>query len=100
MHTDQTGKFLYVSTRGYKYIRILYAYDFNAILSTSLRPKLGSDQLAGTKSIYERLNLKGHMTILHFMDNKEAPCCVTYYLQANDIARQLIPPNINRRNTA
>ena len=59
VHTDQTGKFLYVSTRGYKYIRILYAYDFNAILSTSLRPKSGSDQLAGTKSIYERLNLKG-----------------------------------------
>ena len=37
VYTDQTGKFPYVSSRGYKYIMVLYTYDFNAILSTPLR---------------------------------------------------------------
>ena len=40
------------------------------------------------------------MTNLHFMDNKEAPRCITDYLQANDITRQLVSPNINHRNAS
>ena len=56
IYTDQTGKFPYISSRRYQYIMILYAWDFNAILSIPLESKSSADQIGGIKSLYECLN--------------------------------------------
>ena len=78
---------------------ILYVYDFNAILSVSLESKSGSDQLAGIKSIYDRLNPVGQKITIRFMDN-EALRCVTKYYKINHISHHLVPPHVHRRNVA
>jgi hypothetical protein len=37
IYTDQTGRFSVVSSKGNKYIMILYDYDSNAILSQPIK---------------------------------------------------------------
>ena len=99
IYTDQTSKFLYISSRGYQYIMILYAWDYNAILSTSFKSKSSADQLGGITFLYECLHKKGQMTSLHIMDN-EAPRSVTNYLDTHNIKHQLVSPHVHRCNAA
>jgi hypothetical protein len=37
IYTDQTGRFLVVSSKGNKYIMMLYDYDSNAILAQTIK---------------------------------------------------------------
>ena len=50
---DLTGQFSYVSTRGYKYIFILYDYDSNAILAEPLKTRNASE----IKNAWNKLHL-------------------------------------------
>lgn len=96
VHPDQTGKFSYVSSSGFKYIMVLYAYDFNTILSTPHRSKSGSDKLASIRSIYDRLN-SNQLIEIYFMNN-ENPRSATNYHKVSDISYQIFLPNIYHRN--
>ena len=99
LHTDQTGKFHYVSSNCSKYIMIMYDYNCNTIMSTSLRSKAGLEKLSSLKKIHDNLSKQGQDTTVNFMDN-EAPKCVTNYLVDSKISYQIVPPHIHRRNAA
>jgi hypothetical protein len=43
IYTDQTGRFRVVSSKGNKYIMILYDYDSNAILAQPIKYKTGPE---------------------------------------------------------
>ena len=58
MHTDQTGKFPYVSSNGSKYIMIMYDYDCTTIMSTPLRSKAGLEKLSSLQKLHENYQKK------------------------------------------
>ena len=45
IHSDQTGQFPVQSSRGYKYIMVVYHYDSNAIIAEPLRSREGDELL-------------------------------------------------------
>ena len=99
VYSDQTGTFPYLSSRGFRYIMIVYDYDMNAILSLPLRSKSGSEQLSAITRLHDQLSDQGQDTFLHILDN-EASLCVMSYLNLKRITYQLVPPNVHRRNAA
>ena len=45
LYSDQTGRFPVISSKGNKYIMIVYDHDSNAILARPLKTKSGHEQL-------------------------------------------------------
>jgi hypothetical protein len=45
IYTDQTGRFLVISSKGNKYIIILYDYDSNAILAQPIKDRTAPELL-------------------------------------------------------
>ena len=98
VYSDQTGSFPYLSSRGFRYIMIMYDYNMNTILFLPLRSKSGSEQLSAITRLHDQLSDQGPDTCLHILDN-EAPLYVTSYLNTKRITYQLVPPNVHRRNS-
>jgi hypothetical protein len=45
IHTDQTGRFPVVSSKGNKYIMVLYEYDGNAIIAEHIKNRTATELL-------------------------------------------------------
>ena len=71
MYSDQTGKFPYLSSRGHKYIMIMYDYDMNAILFLVLRSKSGSEQYSAITRLHDKICNQGQDNFLHILDNED-----------------------------
>ena len=99
VYSDQTGRFPYISSRGYKYIFILYSYDSNAILALNLRSRQDKDILNAYDSIHNLLVQRGFPPKIHWLDN-EASHLLKQHHQSNQINFQLTPPYVHRRNAA
>jgi hypothetical protein len=99
IYTNQTGRFLAVSSKGNKYIMILYDYDINAILAQPVKYCTAPELL---KTFQEREHelvargLKPKLTKLH----NEASKLLKTYLHQQDITFQLVPPYRHIRNSA
>ena len=99
VYTDQTGRFPHASSRGSKYIMVLYDFDSNAILAEPLKTKTEREQLHATTKLHTYLKARGLNPKMHVMDN-ECPGAVKQYLRTNHIAFQLVPPHVPRTNAA
>ena len=99
IYTDQTGKFPYPSSRGYKYIFILYSYDSNAILTKPIKTKTNDEILEAYKTLHTYLQQRGFPVQVHWLDN-EASTKLKKYNIDNRIKYQLTPPNIHRINAS
>ena len=97
--TDQTGCFPITSSRGNKYIMVLYCHDANAILTRPLKTKSALHQLEAIQSLHQFLASRGLSPKLHVLDN-ECPTIVSDYLRTQRINFQLVPPHIHRTNAA
>ena len=65
-----SGAFPYTSSRGSKYIFIMYDYDGNAILAESLISRQAREITNTWKCMYERITKHGHPTKHFILDNK------------------------------
>jgi hypothetical protein len=99
VYSDQTGRFPNASSKGSKYIMVLYDLDSNAILTEPLKNKSERDQLQATTKLHAYLQARGHSPKMHIMDN-ECPPAVKKYLRTNSIELQLVPPHVHRTNAA
>ena len=59
MATDQTGQFPVISSRGYKYLMVVYVKDCNAILAEPLKSRNGTDLLQAYTKIHQYLSHRG-----------------------------------------
>ena len=59
-----------MSSRGMKYILVLYDYDSNAILVRATKNNKGEAITTAYKSIYNELTEAGIIPILQYLDNK------------------------------
>jgi hypothetical protein len=99
IYTDQTGRFPVVSSKGNKYIMILYDYDSNAILTQPIKDRTASELLKAFQFMEQELVARGLTPKLMKLDN-EASKLLKDYLHQQDITFQLVTPYSHRRNSA
>ena len=96
---DLTGSFPVTSSRGHKYLYVLYDFDSNAILVHPLKTRQAAEIANAWECLYARLTEYGHKVTNFILDN-EFSNDLKQALKKNKIDFQLVPPNIHRRNAA
>jgi hypothetical protein len=99
IYTDQTYRFRVVSSKGNKYIMILYDYDRNAILAQPIKNRTSPELLKAFQVMEQELVARGLTQKLMKLDN-EASKLLKTYLHQQDITFQLVPPYSQRRDSA
>jgi hypothetical protein len=99
IYTDQTGRFPVISSKGNKYIMILYDYDSNAILVQPIKDRTAPELLRAFQIMEQELVAHGLKPKLIELDNEASKLLKTYLHQQN-ITFQLVPPYIHRCNAA
>jgi hypothetical protein len=99
IYTDQTGRFPVVSSKGNKYIMILYHYDSNAILAQPINDCTAPELLKAFQIMEQVLVARGLKSKLMKLDN-EASKLLKAYLHQKYITFQLVPPYSHIRNSA
>jgi hypothetical protein len=70
IYTDQTGRFPVVSSKGKKYIMILYDYDSNVILAQPTKDRTAPELLRAFQVIEKELVARGLKPKLMKLDNE------------------------------
>jgi hypothetical protein len=99
IYTDQTGRFPVVSSKGNKYIMILYHYDSNAILAQPIKDRTAPELFKAFQVMEQEVVARGLKPKLMKLDN-EASKLLKTYLHQQDITFQWVPPYSHRRNSA
>ena len=93
--TDQTGRFPVTSSRGNKYIMILFNHDSNAILAEPLKLRSDAELVSATTKLHLYFSDRGLHAQFHMLDN-ECSTNMKSVLQKAKIKFQLVPPNLHR----
>jgi hypothetical protein len=99
IYTDQTGRFPVLSSKGNKYIMILYDYDSNAILAQPIKDRTAPELLKAFQAMEQEVVARGLESKLMKLDN-EASTLLKTYLHQQNITFQLVPSYSHRRNSA
>jgi hypothetical protein len=99
IYTDQTGRFPVVSSKGKKYIMILYDYDSNAILEQTIKDRTAPELLKAFQVMEQELVARGLKPKLMKLDN-EASKLLKTYLHQQHITFLLVPPYSHIRDSA
>jgi hypothetical protein len=99
IHSNQTGRFPITSSRGSKYIMVVYDYDSNTILTELLTSRTKSELLRAYSKLHDYLTARGLKPVLQHLDN-EAPGRLQSYMRAKSVTFQLVLPHNHRRNAA
>jgi hypothetical protein len=89
IYTDKTGQFPVISSKGNKYIMILY--DRNAIMAQPIKDRTDLELLRAFQVMEQKLVAPGLKPKLMKLDN-EASKLLKTYLHQQDITCQLVPP--------
>jgi hypothetical protein len=81
IYTDQAGIFPVVSSKGNKYIMILYDYDSNAILAKPIKDCKAHELLKAFQFIEQELVARGLKPKLMKLDNKASKLLKDYLYQ-------------------
>jgi hypothetical protein len=95
-YTDLAGRFPKMSSRGYKYILVLYDYDGNSIQAEPIKNRSDAEVIQAYSRIYDELTAKGLKPKFQTMDEEAS----TAILHLKDIQLQLVPPHVHRQNAA
>jgi hypothetical protein len=90
-YTDQTGRFPVVSSKGNKYIMVLYEYDGNVIMAETIKNRTSVEHLRACQVMEQKLIARCLKPRLVRLDN-EASQLLKNYLYEQDISFQLVPP--------
>ena len=97
--TDQTRRFPVTSSRGSKYIMVLYNHDRNAILAEPITSRNKSKLIRATRVLHTYLSNRGLTPQYQMMDN-EFPGGFKTFLCDSSVKFQLVPPYLHHTNTA
>jgi hypothetical protein len=98
IYTDQTGIFPVVSSKGNKYIMVLYDYDSNIILAQPIKDRTAPELLKSFQVMEQELVARGLKPRLMKLDNEASKLLKTSLHQQN-ITFQLVPPYSHQRNS-
>ena len=92
IYSDKTIWFLNTSSKGIKYIMIIYDHDSNAIIIRLLKYKSTLEYLENIKEVHTYLNSCGIHSKMHIMDNEYSDIVKDYLLHSKNINLILVPP--------
>ena len=95
----QTGHFLVTSSKGVKYVFILYSYDYNAILSDPLKSRTGKGILHSYTICHDYLKERVFKPKMHWLYNEASNSLKQYNLN-HEMEFQLVPLGVHRQNAA
>jgi hypothetical protein len=98
-YTDLTGRFPFTSSRGNKYMLIVYDYDSNAILVETLKSRQAGEIKKAWETMHLTLNSHGSSPKLYILDN-EASGDLKNAMKKYKVDYQLAPPHMHRQNSA
>ena len=99
IYADQTGKFPCTSASGNNYIMVIYDYDSNAILLEPIRNRKGPTLVEAHTKVHQRLTNAGLRPKFMMLDN-ECSNALKGFLHQEEVAFQLTPAGMHRRNSA
>ena len=97
--TDQTGRFPVTSSRGTKYLMVLYDDDRNTILAKPLTSRNERELIQATRVLHAYLSDRGLTPQYQMLDN-ECPGGLKTFLLATSVKFQLVPQYLHRTNAA
>ena len=98
-YSDQTGRFPTESSRGNNYIFVLYHYDTNSIHASAIPNRQAATITNAFLNLLATLKSHGEAPDLHILDN-ECSADLRKAFNKNNVAFQLVPPHLHRRNAA
>ena len=98
-YSDLTGRFPITSSRGNKYILIVYNYDTNSIHAKAVPNRQAATLTSTFINIHNDLTFRGAKPNMYLLDN-EFSNELELALQKNNIKYQLAPPHNHRSNKA
>jgi hypothetical protein len=97
--TDQTGRFPVKSIKGKSYLMVLYNYDSNVTLATSMKSRTAPDLVAAYNELHQQLLDGGVKPVLQQL-NSEISTVLIKSIKDKGIDYQLASPNDHRLNPA
>ena len=95
----QAEDFPVMSSKGNKYVMVLYYHDTNAILAGPLKPHSQKNILNAQIKLHEYPPDRGFTTRVQILDN-ECSKTLKRYFQGQEMKFQFVPSNIHRTNAA
>ena len=95
--TDLTGKFPVTSSKGNKYILILWDSDSNAILAEPMQNRTAAEHVRAYEVLHTFLSQRGCRPQLQRLDNEASEALKTK-ISEKDMEYQLVPPHNHRTN--
>jgi hypothetical protein len=99
IYTDQTGRFPVQSSKGMKYLMVIYDYDSNLIWAAPIKNRTAPSLVDAYEKLHGMLVRAGLKPKLQRLDN-EASDALKNFMHDKDVNFQLVPPGIHRRNPA
>ena len=99
IYSDLAGRYPITSSRGNKYLLIIYDYDSNAILAEPLKNRSDNEMLRAYQKQLTLLQSRGLHPKLHKLDN-EASHAIQKLLHSNGVTFLMVRPHVHRRNAA
>ena len=99
IYSDICGHFPTTSSRGNKYIYVMYVYDCNKILTIAMKNRSDKYIIRSFTSLTEDLKIRGINPGFYFMD-KEASTALNLTMTTMNIKYQLVPTSNHRTNNA
>jgi hypothetical protein len=97
--TNQTGRFIALSSNGNNYLLVLYDYNSKNILAEPMKTRTCASILNAYKTLHSSLCAAGLRPKLQRLDNKCSKP-LKDFMQTEDVDFQLVPPGMHRRNAA
>ena len=69
-YMDLTGKFPHTSSRGNKYLVVLYNYDSNAIVFEAIKNRQSKEILNAFQKCEQKISSHNQKTTLYILDNE------------------------------
>jgi hypothetical protein len=99
IYSDQTGRFPVTSSKGNKYIMIVYDYDSRAILAEPIKNRSERELLRAYSRMHQHLTERGLKPQLQKLDNECSPA-LKQFMRQKQVDFQLVPPYDHRQNAA
>ena len=99
IYSNLCGRFPTTSSRGDKYIYVMYVYDCNSILTTATKNKINKEMIRAFTPLTEYLRIRGIHPGFHFMEN-ESSTALNMTMTTMNIKCQLVPPSNHIANNA
>ena len=99
IYSDQTGCFPVTSSKGDKYLMVVYVYDANAIIARPLKNRSEQELIRVYSDMHTYLTECGMRPLLQKLDN-ECPEGLKKFMRSEEVDYQLVPPNVHRTNAA